>query len=164
MSDILRVHEWSYISLLQKASASCTDTHFAALDSDTIISKGSFCAALAAAGAVISAVDNVMEEQACPSLCCRVAMLHSLHSRHKITIEAVQNGSQNVEDEVEARRHFSGWICKESMFASTSGRKNIRIYDQIKGHELKKIKHKALLAVSLEFFHTVCRLAMLSVR
>ncbi len=64
MSDVLRVHEWSYISLLQKASASCTDSRFAALDSDTIISKGSFSAALAAAGAVITAVDSVMEEQA----------------------------------------------------------------------------------------------------
>ena len=64
MSDVLRVHEWSYISLLQKASASCTEKRFAALDSDTIISKGSFSAALAAAGAVITAVDNVMAEQA----------------------------------------------------------------------------------------------------
>ena len=63
MSDILRVHEWSYISLLQKASDSCTETRFAALDSDTIISKGSFSAALAAAGAVITAVDNVMTGQ-----------------------------------------------------------------------------------------------------
>ena len=64
MSDVLRVHEWSYISLLQKASASCTEKRFAALDSDTIISKGSFSAALAAAGAVITAVDSVMAEQA----------------------------------------------------------------------------------------------------
>lgn len=64
MSDVLRVHEWTYVSLLQKASAACTDTRFAALDSDTIISQGSFSAALAAAGAVISAVDVVMKQEA----------------------------------------------------------------------------------------------------
>ena len=75
MSDVLRVHEWSYISLLQKASASCTDTRFAALDSDTIISKGSFSAALAAAGAVITAVDSVMEEQVDAHLCCSMAVM-----------------------------------------------------------------------------------------
>ena len=64
MSDVLRVHEWAYVSLLQKASAACTDTRFAALDSDTIISRGSFSGALAAAGAVISAVDVVMKKEA----------------------------------------------------------------------------------------------------
>ena len=68
MSDVLRVHEWAYVSLLQKASAACTDTTFAALDSDTIISKGSFSGALAAAGAVISAVDIVMNKEASPLL------------------------------------------------------------------------------------------------
>ena len=64
MSDVLRVHEWAYVSLLQKASAACPDACFAALDSDTIISKGSFSGALAAAGAVISAVDMVMQKEA----------------------------------------------------------------------------------------------------
>ena len=64
MSDVLRVHEWAYVSLLQKASAACPDTCFAALDSDTIISKGSFSGALAAAGAVISAVDVLMNKEA----------------------------------------------------------------------------------------------------
>ena len=64
MSDVLRVHEWAYVSLLQKASAACPDACFAALDSDTIISKGSFSGALAAAGAVISAVDVVLQKEA----------------------------------------------------------------------------------------------------
>ncbi len=86
MSDVLRVHEWSYISLLQKASASCTDTRFAALDSDTIISKGSFSAALAAAGAVITAVDSVMEEQVGDHFCCSVAVILDIYLKRIIGV------------------------------------------------------------------------------
>lgn len=83
LGDVLRVHEWSYVDLLQKASASCTgESKFGALDSDTIISAGSFRAALAAAGAVTAAVDKVMAKQVRPlRLCRRAAILFKLACR-----------------------------------------------------------------------------------
>ena len=86
MSDVLRVHEWAYVSLLQKASGSCTDSRFAALDSDTIISRGSFSAALAAAGAVTAAVDRLMEEQVTSALLCEPAGSQIASVMHRLAL------------------------------------------------------------------------------
>ena len=102
MSDVLRVHEWAYVSLLQKASAACPDACFAALDSDTIISKGSFSGALAAAGAVISAVDVVLQKEAsslllqtfCLVIACiaHIAPMLFLRMRQSYSVTAQEAG------------------------------------------------------------------------
>lgn len=60
MSDVLRVHEWSYVRELQNLCATLGDNTIGHLDGDTAVSSGSFKAALAAAGAVIRAVDQVV--------------------------------------------------------------------------------------------------------
>ena len=62
MGDILRVHEWAYVRMLRDRCAALPRTQAAAgaLDSDTAFSHGTFSAALAAAGAVCTAVDAVM--------------------------------------------------------------------------------------------------------
>lgn len=63
ISDILRVHEWSYVRELQSSCAVLGERDLGHLDGDTAISAGSFTAALAAAGAVIAAVDRVVKQQ-----------------------------------------------------------------------------------------------------
>lgn len=63
ISDILRVHEWSYVRELQNACAALKEHDLGHLDGDTAISAGSFRAAMAAAGAVIAAVDRVVKQQ-----------------------------------------------------------------------------------------------------
>lgn len=74
IADVLRCHEWSYVRELQSACASLGDRDLGHLDGDTAISAGSFRAALAAAGAVIAAVDRVVAEQV------RLALL----SKHRL--------------------------------------------------------------------------------
>lgn len=66
LSDVLRVHEWSYIRHLQAQCEAIESfdpedeiSGLGQLDADTTISKGTFQAALAAAGAVCTAVDKV---------------------------------------------------------------------------------------------------------
>ena len=66
MSDVLRVHEWSYIRNLQyKCERINNDAEIEggmdSLDGDTAISKNSFKAAMHAAGSVIQAVDLVVK-------------------------------------------------------------------------------------------------------
>jgi len=66
MSDVLRVHEWSYVRQLQsKCEGIDNDAEgqggMDSLDGDTSISKQSFKAAMHAAGSVIQAVDLVMK-------------------------------------------------------------------------------------------------------
>ena len=57
--DIAEIHSRDYIkSIREAAAAATTPTH---LDADTLVSKGSFSAALRAAGAVETAIDGVME-------------------------------------------------------------------------------------------------------
>lgn len=63
ISDILRVHEWSYVRELQTACAALNEHDLGHLDGDTAISAGSFRAAMAAAGAVIAAVDRVVRQE-----------------------------------------------------------------------------------------------------
>ena len=66
MSDVLRVHEWSYVRHLQHKCEGInndaeTEGGMDSLDGDTSISKNSFKAAIHAAGSVIQAVDLVMK-------------------------------------------------------------------------------------------------------
>ena len=67
VSDVLRVHEWPWIRLLQAKCESLSDDPEAPegagnLDGDTTISRHTFDAALHAAGSVIQAVDLVMAQ------------------------------------------------------------------------------------------------------
>ncbi|OII77136.1 histone deacetylase [Cryptosporidium andersoni] len=65
LADILRVHDWAYIRLLQHKIAESTliwekrPYSFGILDEDTGLSPGSWEAAIAASGAVINAVDAI---------------------------------------------------------------------------------------------------------
>jgi hypothetical protein len=65
MTDVLRVHDWGYLRKLKDACAGLAgdDTVVHNLDADTAISRGSFRAALKAAGAVCHAIDEVMAGQ-----------------------------------------------------------------------------------------------------
>ncbi|CAK9251145.1 unnamed protein product [Sphagnum jensenii] len=63
ISDVLRVHEWSYIRHIQHSCALLHDekaVQLGHLDGDTAVSNYSFMAALHAAGAVCQAVDLVL--------------------------------------------------------------------------------------------------------
>lgn len=63
MTDVLRVHEWTYVSKVRDACARLVveDGATAHLDADTAVSQGSYRAALKAAGAVCHALDEVIE-------------------------------------------------------------------------------------------------------
>jgi len=71
MSDVLKVHEWSYVQRIQKACLSIPDNPSTVghLDGDTAISHSTWRGALEAAGAVCRAVDKVMEGQAKNAFC-----------------------------------------------------------------------------------------------
>lgn len=71
MADILKVHDWAYVLKLKTASESIEDDPgvIRHLDGDTAISHGTFKSALAAAGAVCHAVDEVMSGRAKNSFC-----------------------------------------------------------------------------------------------
>lgn len=71
LADVLKVHDWAYVLKLKNASACIEDVQsdIRHLDGDTTISKGTFDAALAAAGAVCHAVDEVMSGRAKNAFC-----------------------------------------------------------------------------------------------
>jgi acetoin utilization deacetylase AcuC-like enzyme len=64
--QLLRVHDQTYLDALERA---IPDQDFARLDPDTIVSPGSLDAALRAAGAVVAAVDLIMEGKADNAFC-----------------------------------------------------------------------------------------------
>ena len=64
--QLLRVHDEGYVNALERA---IPDQDFARLDPDTIVSPGSLDAALRAAGALVAAVDLVMEGKADNAFC-----------------------------------------------------------------------------------------------
>ena len=66
IGDILRVHNWAYVRKIQKVCERISDdpSEVGQLDPDTTISRRTFHAALAAAGAVTHAVDEVMTGRA----------------------------------------------------------------------------------------------------
>lgn len=71
LADILKVHDWAYVLKLKTASESIEDdpSVIRHLDGDTAISRGTFKSALAAAGAVCHAIDEVMSGRAKNSFC-----------------------------------------------------------------------------------------------
>ncbi|KAK9809002.1 hypothetical protein WJX72_007747 [[Myrmecia] bisecta] len=71
LADILRVHEWNYVLGIQRRCAAIPDNPAAIghLDGDTAISRGTFGAALAAAGAVCRAIDRVMAGEVRNAFC-----------------------------------------------------------------------------------------------
>jgi acetoin utilization deacetylase AcuC-like enzyme/ankyrin repeat protein len=71
MADILKVHDWAYVLKLKTASECIQDdpSDIRHLDGDTAISHGTYRAALAAAGAVCHAVDEVMSGKAKNAFC-----------------------------------------------------------------------------------------------
>jgi hypothetical protein len=70
MTDVLRVHDWGYLRKLKDACARLAgdDTVVHNLDADTAISRGSFRAALKAAGSLCHAIDEIMTGQVCVTL------------------------------------------------------------------------------------------------
>jgi hypothetical protein len=70
ISDILRVHEWSYVRKVQECCTSIESSDpedadgLLQLDGDTTVSRDSYLAAVAAAGAVCEGVDMVMNRKA----------------------------------------------------------------------------------------------------
>jgi acetoin utilization deacetylase AcuC-like enzyme len=74
LGDVLRVHEWSHVRLLQSrcevlAEDPESSLGIGQLDGDTTISKQTYKAALHAAGSVCQAVDMVMSGQAGNAFC-----------------------------------------------------------------------------------------------
>ena len=71
MADILKVHDWAYVLKLKTASECIEDDPgvIRHLDGDTAISHGTYQSALAAAGAVCHAIDEVMSGRAKNSFC-----------------------------------------------------------------------------------------------
>lgn len=74
ISDVLRVHEWSYIRKIQTKCEQIDDdpeysNGIGYLDGDTTISKDSFNAALKAAGCVIHAIDLLVNEHSRNAFC-----------------------------------------------------------------------------------------------
>ncbi|GFR42160.1 hypothetical protein Agub_g3012, partial [Astrephomene gubernaculifera] len=71
MVDVLKCHEWSYVRDIVKACEALPDSpaSVGSLDPDTAISRGSMRAALAAAGAVCAAVDEVVAGRARNAFC-----------------------------------------------------------------------------------------------
>lgn len=61
MTDVLRVHAWKYVKGVREACAAAPeDGGTRNIDSDTAVSRGSFRAALKAAGSICAAVDDVV--------------------------------------------------------------------------------------------------------
>jgi acetoin utilization deacetylase AcuC-like enzyme/ankyrin repeat protein len=71
LGDVLRVHDWAYVRGVQAACARLPDSPRAVghLDGDTAVSRGSWPAALGAAGAACAAVDAVVGGDARNAFC-----------------------------------------------------------------------------------------------
>ena len=70
ISDILRVHDYSYIKKIKDSCDSISkDTVHINIDRDTIVSKNSYNAAAKSAGVVIAAVDGVIKNQCRNAFC-----------------------------------------------------------------------------------------------
>lgn len=95
ISDILRVHDWPYVRKIQAACASILDEPetLGHLDGDTAISHGTFKAALAAAGAMCSAVDALMSGTARNAFCAIRPPGHHAGPNGVVTSARDPNGS-----------------------------------------------------------------------
>ncbi|KAL4440406.1 hypothetical protein ABPG75_003407 [Micractinium tetrahymenae] len=71
IGDVLRVHDWNYVRRIQTVCDALPDDPDAIgqLDGDTAVSRNTFKAALAAAGAVCTAVDEVMSGAVTNAFC-----------------------------------------------------------------------------------------------
>jgi hypothetical protein len=74
ISDILRIHEWSYVKKVMEICNELSSDYneeegMGKLDGDTAVSEGTFKAALAAVGAVCSAVDKVIAQEVKNAFC-----------------------------------------------------------------------------------------------
>jgi acetoin utilization deacetylase AcuC-like enzyme len=99
LSDVLRVHEYEYVRRLLHAAGAAGSAGFPhppgvyLLDSDTAVSRGSWQAALRAAGAVCAAIDSVMAG-ACRTAFCPVRPPgHHAGPRGVVTNENDPDGS-----------------------------------------------------------------------
>lgn len=71
LGDIMRVHDWAYVRKIQAVCDKLPDdpSEIGHLDGDTAISRRTFVAALAAAGAVTHAVDELVSKRARNAFC-----------------------------------------------------------------------------------------------
>ena len=79
ISDVLRVHDWSYVKRIQQVCSQVSPNDEASngighLDGDTAISNFSFLAALHACGAVCDGVDLVVKKEVSVHTICAVKM------------------------------------------------------------------------------------------
>jgi acetoin utilization deacetylase AcuC-like enzyme/ankyrin repeat protein len=95
MSDVLRVHDWPYVRRLERACAELPedDDAIGRLDADTAVSRGTYAAALAAAGAVVHAVDAVLSGEARNAFCAVRPPGHHAGPRGVVPSAVDPNGS-----------------------------------------------------------------------
>mmetsp|Transcript_4408 Transcript_4408/g.12711 ORF Transcript_4408/g.12711 Transcript_4408/m.12711 type:complete len:900 (-) Transcript_4408:172-2871(-) len=96
IADVLRVHDWPYLRLLQAKAAALPEAgpgSIGHLDGDTAISRGTFAAALAAAGSVCQAVDAVVTKQASNVFCAIRPPGHHAGPAGVVTCENDPHGS-----------------------------------------------------------------------
>ena len=96
ISDVLRVHDWAYVKHVSQFYENCRSRGKAAtegvyyLDSDTVLSGGSWTAARLAAGAAIAAVDAVLDESRFPNRAFVAARPPGHHAGPSGTVPAPQ--------------------------------------------------------------------------
>jgi len=95
MGDILRVHNWAYVRKIQAVCQGIDDdpSEVGHLDPDTAISHRTFSAALAAAGAVTHAVDEVVTGRARNVFCAVRPPGHHAGPSGVVTCSKDPNGS-----------------------------------------------------------------------
>jgi acetoin utilization deacetylase AcuC-like enzyme len=95
MADVLRVHDWPYVRRLEAACAALPedDDAIGRLDPDTAVSRGTFRAALMAAGAVVHAVDAVLSGSARNAFCAVRPPGHHAGPRGVVPSAVDPNGS-----------------------------------------------------------------------
>jgi acetoin utilization deacetylase AcuC-like enzyme/ankyrin repeat protein len=95
MGDILRVHNWAYVRKIQAVCQGIDDdpSEVGHLDPDTAISHRTFSAALAAAGAVTHAVDEVVTGRARNVFCAVRPPGHHAGPSGVVTCAKDPNGS-----------------------------------------------------------------------
>ncbi|GMH41862.1 hypothetical protein BSKO_09772 [Bryopsis sp. KO-2023] len=95
MADVLRVHDWNYVHRVKTICEAVSDnpSKVAQMDGDTVLSGGSFKAALRAAGAVCRAVDRVMTGDAQNSFCIVRPPGHHAGPLGKVTCKNDPSGS-----------------------------------------------------------------------